>query len=163
MKGFSLDASSTRLVVLGQNRRLQMSAKDKLKYLMGAKARRMWLLGIKDWHLYYTPEDAEEIEGWDEGEAEEVWKGIYREVANYASGLSPDTCPFCRYYSWIRGYHGCFDCGYRKRHLKCAEEGSDFRRIVYNSKGHPFSNDAFWRRIAFPNEWYRKIVERMGR
>jgi len=79
-----------------------MNAKDKLKFLMGAKARRMWLLGVKNWHLYYGPEDAEEIERWDEGDAEKVWKDIYREVANYASGLSPDTCPFCRYYSWIR-------------------------------------------------------------
>ena len=139
-----------------------MNAKDKLKFLMGAKTRRMWLLGIKDWHLYYGPEDAEEIERWDKTDAEEAWKGICEEVENNTSSLSLGTCPFCRYYGWSGKYYGCWECEYGKRHLKCAEEGSDFRRIVYNSiKGHPFSSDIFWRRVAFPNEWYREVVKRL--
>jgi len=133
-----------------------MNAREKLKSLMGAKLRRLWLLGVKNWHLYYTPEDAEEIGKWDEWEAEEIWKDIYRKVADYVSGLSPDTCPFCNYYSFTRGYCSCFDCGYGKRHLKCAEEDSDFRRIVRD-----LDIFNFLRKIAFSHEWYWDLVERL--
>ena len=155
----------------------KMNAKDKLKFLMGAKARRMWLLGIKNWHLYYGPEDAEEIEEWSEEEAEKVWKQIYENIMHGVwaletyyydvSGLSPGTCPYCILYRVIKRYISCSGCGYGKRHLECGMLKSDFHRISHQfteeRKWFFHIEDMFWKKVCFPNEWYREVVERMGR
>jgi len=145
-----------------------MNAKDKLKYLMGAKARRMWVLGIKNWHLYYGPEDAEEIEKWSEIEAEGVWEAICREVIYHEGrGLNSWTCPWCIFQSYCRFWSGCKTCGYGKRHGCCEDlkNGcrSDFCRIVHGirRKWDVYTEDKFWDEVCFPNEWYRKVVERM--
>ena len=133
-----------------------MNAKDKLKHLMGAKARRMWLLGIKDWHLYYGPEDAEEIDRWDDYEADAIWYRIHREIVEYSGGgLTAATCPWCQGFS-------CSGCGYGKRHLECALEGSDLWHITSELRRKwPFDIDKFWHRVCFSNEWYREVVERI--
>ena len=133
-----------------------MNAKDKLKYLMGAKARRLWLLGVKNWHLYYGPEDAEEIDRWDEIKADEIWSEIRRYIFECrVSGLTSRTCPWCNYDL------GCGKCGYAKRHFCCADHGSDYSRITWNLRRKWPYIDKFWRRVCFPNEWYREVIEKI--
>jgi len=126
-----------------------MNAKEKLKYLMGAKARRLWLLGVKNWHLYYTPQDAEEIDQWDEDRANEIWYLINKEVFEYStSGLTASTCP------WCQGF-GCSTCQYKKRHFACCVGYSDFQKII-----RPI---CVVDRICFPNWWYRQIIDHIER
>ena len=125
-----------------------MGPKEKLKLFMGAKARRLWLLGVKDWHLYYTPEDAQDINSWDEATADEVWETIVDSVLyEQTSGLSPCTCPFC-----IK-YRNCDTCSYAKRHFRCIDHYSDFARIAKLERGLSL----------FPNSWYWQVVFYAGR
>ena len=148
-----------------------MNPKEKLKFLMGARLRRLWLLGVKDWHLYYTPEDAEEIGKWDESEAKEVWERIYRQIVLHnARGFDAWTFPWCVYVALCRHFAKCKICGYGKRHGECdtfTTCRSDFCRIVHQMRKERrwslYIEDKFWDEVCFPNEWYRKVVEKLER
>jgi len=134
-----------------------MSAKEKLKLLMGFKARRIWLLGAKSWYLYYTPQDAKEIDSWDEDNAEDVWEDICTAVEGDFScemGLSSATCPWCVFWEMA-----CKKCGYAKRHGRCGNLRSDWFRIITELGGDPLNGKLC--QGLFPASWYRQVIRQI--
>ena len=129
-----------------------MNVKDKIKFFMGAKAKRLWLMGVKNWYLYYEPKDAEEIDQWDNDKANEIWWQIKKEIfVHCSSGLTAATCP------WCQGF-GCFECRYKKRHFPCCVSYSDFTRILAGLRKQTPFIDEFLDKIYFSNKWYKRLI-----
>ena len=100
---------------------------------MEAKACRLMEVGINP-KLYFNGEDREDILGWDEWEAKEVYLRM-REAFNVylVSGFSWHMCPFCirgLFLKNLRREVVCDICSYAKRHGKCNDDNSHYKIIL---------------------------------
>jgi hypothetical protein len=91
--------------------------------------------------MYFAPGDREEILGWDEGDAKDIWKRIKENVfVRHCAGLRYELCPFCHKNGYKHEECGvvikkqiCEACGYGFRHGLCTDQGegkSQYRSIL---------------------------------
>ena len=97
------------------------------------------------------PEDAAEIDSWDDWDANYVWQEICKAVYWHIGGLSAGVCPWCVFYEMR-----CNECSYAKRHGKCGNYRSDWFKIIIELGGDPFTSHC---EGLFPVSWYRQIID----
>ncbi len=94
-----------------------------LVYFMKAKAKEIKRQSGLPETVYFSEEDAAEMQRWPEDRAREAWTKIYDALTMNVYN-SAKLCPYCVLFS-------CAECPYAKRHGMCNSEESDFARIVW--------------------------------
>lgn len=99
----------------------RLRAQEKLILLMRAKEDAMTELGIIEPGYYFSDEDACDIAGWPEEQAQRAWDIML--ASPFPRGLRSSTCPWClvyyKHYGELNDYERCGGCGYGDRHGTC--------------------------------------------
>ena len=128
--------------------------------LMQSKAKRVRELIDLPENLYFNEGDRDEIAGWGEEEAKNIWRDIKKNIhATAPSGLRREVCPFCHKAGlMIYKKPFCEKCGYSSRHGICHDKdaSSDFARIIatFNDLGIVCGR-------FFNSDYYASLVEHL--
>ena len=118
-----------------------MTYKEKLVKFVKLKKEHIEKFGF----VYADHRDYEDIKSWTEEKCKEIYGAIVNNITTGSYGLSDLTCPWCIYKDPYNPscLSSCSSCFYGKRHGKCLENFSLYRKYATREVKDFFTNEVY--------------------